>query len=316
MRSRSVIYLALAAGVFMLSASGVFAKVARAPAGIIAFYRLFFATLALLPWLLSHKNDRRELRSLSPIQYAEGALAGFFLAVHYVMWFESLRYTSVASSTVLAALQPLFSVIWGRLFLGERLGAHALTGGAIAIAGSAVVGWSDFSVSSQSLWGDLLALVSGGVISLYFFCGQILRRRMGAVPYSVLSYGSRAAVLALYALFMGYPVAGYPASTWGAGLDDRRADGVQRAAQVDLGHDRHHGDPRRTGRHLLPRLAVSRRNALGAAGHRHRRHPRRAGAVFRRPETITDGARVSCARGLSALRRRKKTKRLCKEVSS
>ncbi|WP_462363287.1 DMT family transporter, partial [Pyramidobacter porci] len=218
MRSRSVIYLALAAGVFMLSASGVFAKVARAPAGIIAFYRLFFATLALLPWLLSHKNDRRELRSLSPIQYAEGALAGFFLAVHYVMWFESLRYTSVASSTVLAALQPLFSVMWGRLFLGERLSARALTGGAIAIAGSAVVGWSDFSVSSQSLWGDLLALVSGGVISLYFFCGQILRRRMGAVPYSVLSYGSSAAVLALYALFMGYPFAGYPASTWGAFL--------------------------------------------------------------------------------------------------
>ena len=218
MRSRSVIYLALAAGVFMLSASGVFAKVARAPAGIIAFYRLFFATLALLPWLLSHKNDRRELRSLSPIQYAEGALAGFFLAVHYVMWFESLRYTSVASSTVLAALQPLFSVMWGRLFLGERLSARALTGGAIAIAGSAVVGWSDFSVSSQSLWGDLLALVSGGVISLYFFCGQILRRRMGAVPYSVLSYGSSAAVLALYALFMGYPFAGYAPGTWGAFL--------------------------------------------------------------------------------------------------
>lgn len=218
MRSRSVIYLALAAGVFMLSASGVFAKVARAPAGIIAFYRLFFATLALLPWLLSHKNDRRELRSLSPIQYAEGALAGFFLAVHYVMWFESLRYTSVASSTVLAALQPLFSVIWGRLFLGETLSAHALTGGAIAIAGSAVVGWSDFSVSSQSLWGDLLALVSGGIISLYFFCGQILRRRMGAVPYSVLSYGSSAAVLALYALFTGYPFAGYAPGTWGAFL--------------------------------------------------------------------------------------------------
>ena len=218
MRSRSVIYLALAAGVFMLSASGVFAKVARAPAGVIAFYRLFFATLALLPWLLSHKNDRRELRSLSPIQYAEGALAGFFLAVHYVMWFESLRYTSVASSTVLAALQPLFSVIWGRLFLGERLGARALTGGAIAIVGSAVVGWSDFSVSSQSLWGDLLALVSGGVISLYFFCGQILRRRMGAVPYSVLSYGSSSAVLALYALFMGHPFTGYAPGTWGAFL--------------------------------------------------------------------------------------------------
>lgn len=218
MRSRSVIYLALAAGVFMLSASGVFAKVARAPAGVIAFYRLFFATLALLPWLLSHKNDRRELRSLSPIQYAEGALAGFFLAVHYVMWFESLRYTSVASSTVLAALQPLFSVIWGRLFLGERLGARALTGGAIAIVGSAVVGWSDFSVSSQSLWGDLLALVSGGVISLYFFCGQILRRRMGAVPYSVLSYGSSSVVLALYALFMGHPFTGYAPGTWGAFL--------------------------------------------------------------------------------------------------
>lgn len=218
MKSRYGIYLALMAGVFMLSSSGVFAKIARAPSGVTAFYRLFFAVLALLPCLFSRVSGLRGLRSLSLRHYAGCALAGIVLAVHYVMWFESLRYTSVASSTVLAALQPLFSVIWGRVFLGETLSFRAVTGGAVAIMGSAVVGWSDFAVNAQSLRGDVLALLSGGVISLYFFIGQILRRRVDAVPYSVLSYGSSSAVLALYALFMGYPFSGYAPATWGAFL--------------------------------------------------------------------------------------------------
>ena len=43
------------------------------------------------------------------------------LAAHYVLWFESLQYTSVASSTVIVTLQPLFSMIGGYFYSRKGL---------------------------------------------------------------------------------------------------------------------------------------------------------------------------------------------------
>lgn len=42
---------------------------------------------------------------------------GVFLAIHYGLWFESLRFTSIASSTVFVTLQPLFAFIGGYFLL-------------------------------------------------------------------------------------------------------------------------------------------------------------------------------------------------------
>ena len=99
--------------------------------------------------------------------------------------FESLNYTSVSSSTVLVALQPLFSLFYGFLFLKETVTKSAVTGCLIAIFGSAVIGWGDFQVSSAALFGDFLAFAAAGVISLYFLIGQIVRKEVSAVVYSV-----------------------------------------------------------------------------------------------------------------------------------
>lgn len=130
------------------------------------------------------------------------------------LWFESLRYTSVSSSTVLVSMQPLFSLVWGFLFLKERIRLSAVTGCLIAIAGSAVIGWGDFSVNSAALFGDLLALSSAGVISLYFLIGQVTRKNTGVISYSVLSYFSSAAFLLVYALMIHAPLSGYGTVTW------------------------------------------------------------------------------------------------------
>ena len=51
--------------VFALSTSAIFVKLADAPPAITAFYRLFFAMLVLLPFLLAQKSLRQELTSLS-----------------------------------------------------------------------------------------------------------------------------------------------------------------------------------------------------------------------------------------------------------
>ncbi len=201
-------------GVFALSTSAVFVKLAGAPASITAFYRLFFALLVLIPLMLSRKERRKEIRLLSKKQLALAGLSGLSLAVHYILWFESLNHTSVASSTVIVTLQPLFSLLLGFFFLRERHSRFALSGSLVAISGSLIIGYGDFQTGWEALLGDLMALSAAAFISLYFFIGQLSRRRMSATVYSAAGYAASVVFLALYALVKGEAFFAYPLSTW------------------------------------------------------------------------------------------------------
>ncbi|WP_100403851.1 DMT family transporter [Bacillus sp. FJAT-42315] len=214
MKSPFISYVALFFGVFALSTSAIFVKLADAPAAITAFYRLFFATLILLPFLLVNKKNREELRSLSKKQWGLGLLSGLFLAAHYVLWFESLNYTSVASSTVIVTLQPLFSMVGGYFLFKERFSKGAIFGFLVAIAGSIVIGWGDFQVSGEALFGDILAFIAAGVITAYFFVGQHVRKSLSLVPYSIIGYASSSLFLSLFAFSQQASFVDYSAQTW------------------------------------------------------------------------------------------------------
>ncbi|OJE46391.1 hypothetical protein BAQ49_29535 [Bacillus proteolyticus] len=214
MKSPILSYFILFFGVFALSTSAIFVKLADAPAAIIAFYRLLFATVILLPLLLFNKRNRNELKTLSKKQWGFGFLSGLFLAAHYVLWFESLQYTSVASSTVIVTLQPLFSMIGGYFLFKERFTKGAVIGCLIAISGSIVIGWQDFQISGDALYGDILAFMAAGIITAYFFISQHIRKDLSLIPYSVISYGSSACFLGIFAYMQQQSFIYYSTQTW------------------------------------------------------------------------------------------------------
>lgn len=207
-------YLILFGGVFALSTSALFVKLAAAPSGVTAFYRLFLAAVALLPFFLLRKAERRQVKTLTKTQWGQIIAAGLFLALHYVMWFESLNYTSTASSIVLVSLQPLFSLALERIMLKVKLKSTAIGGCLIALLGSGVIGFGDFQISGQSLLGDILAFFAAGVIALYFFIGQKVRQEVSALTYSTLSYLTSALALALYVGIQGNSFVGYSSQSW------------------------------------------------------------------------------------------------------
>lgn len=207
-------YISLFLGVFALSTSAIFVKLADAPASITAFYRLFFALVLLLPLLLLKKEYYHDLLSLSKGQWRTGLLSGLFLAIHYVLWFESLNYTSVASSTVIVTLQPLFSFVGGYFLFKERFTSGAIIGSFIALIGSFIIAWGDFQISFHALFGDLLAFIAAGFITAYFFIGQYMRQKLAVVPYSILGYAASAFFLAFYALSQQLSFIAYPQHTW------------------------------------------------------------------------------------------------------
>ena len=55
-------YILVGIGVISVSTSAIFVKLSTAPSGVIAFYRLFFSVLILLPiFLYNHLHEVRKM---------------------------------------------------------------------------------------------------------------------------------------------------------------------------------------------------------------------------------------------------------------
>lgn len=207
-------YFALVIGVIAISTSAIFVKLASAPAPVIATYRMLFSVLLILPMLLIHKGVTREIKQMTGKDWLLMTIAGMFLAGHFLLWFESLRFTSVASSTVLVTLQPLFAFIGSYFLFHERLKRAAILGGLLAIVGSFVIGWGDFRIGGPALFGDILALLGALTVTIYFLIGQQLRQTMSVTAYTLIVYSISCICLLAYNLLLAYPLSGYPAYDW------------------------------------------------------------------------------------------------------
>jgi len=206
-------YIAVVIGVITVSSSAVLVKLAgNAPAAIVANYRLLFAVLIMAPFILM--KHRHELRLIQRKDWLFSALAGIFLALHFILWFESLNYTSVASSVVLVTLQPIFAFLGTYFFFQERFSPGAVISMIIALLGSMIISWGDFRISGMALFGDILALLGAITITAYFLLGQRLRRNLSLMTYTFIVYGFSTITLIIYNVVLQNPFFGYPADHW------------------------------------------------------------------------------------------------------
>lgn len=205
-------YLPIAIGVIAVSMSAIFVKLANADAGVIAFYRMLFSVLIMAPFFFWKYTT--ELKILTKRDWAFSIIAGIFLAFHFILWFESLNYTSVASSTVLVTLQPLFAFAGTYFFFKERLSVKTILSGLIAIGGCVLISWGDFQISGSALYGDMLALSACGLVTAYLLFGQDVRKRLSLVTYTFVVYGVSTITLFFYVVAKGESFGPYPANDW------------------------------------------------------------------------------------------------------
>lgn len=178
--------LALAFGVTAVSFSGILIREADDGFATVVLWRLGLATLLLLPWFLRDLRAGRAPRSAS--DWGLVLASGAFLAVHFLTWTASLRYTSVASSVLLVCTSPILVAVAGRRLLGEAVPPRVWAGIGMAVAGTAVTAAGDLRVSGSALAGDLLALAGAASITGYLLIGRGVRSRFGAAGYSAPCY--------------------------------------------------------------------------------------------------------------------------------
>ena len=186
--------LMIIVGVLGIAASSIFVKYSQAPSAVTAAYRMLWTILLMSPAVFGKKAVRRELFQLDKKELLRSCLSGIFLAAHFVLWFESLRHTSVASSTTIVCTEVIWVALGFCLFLKGRLSWKAVVAIGIAVVGSAAVAFSD-SGTGGHLYGDLLALLGAIATAVYTLIGQSVRKRVSTTVYTYVVYTACATVL-------------------------------------------------------------------------------------------------------------------------
>ena len=204
MKKKANVYMLLMLGVLGISFSAIFIRSTNAPANIIAMYRMLITFLLFLPFTLSKR--REEIAAIVGRDYLWCVLSGFFLALHFVSWITSLKYTTVASSTVLVSLSPIFTALISFILFKERLSRRGIVGMSVAIIGSAIMGLSNFHLGTGSIFGDTLALSGALFGALYITIGRGMRKKISMLSYGFLVYGSCGLLLLIINLILRTPL--------------------------------------------------------------------------------------------------------------
>lgn len=204
-------YIQLFIAILSVSASSIMIKSSDTPTAVAGMYRLYLSAIIMLPFvpwktLRSSKLDSKDWRSVF--------LAGLLLGLHFLFWMESLVYTSVASSMVILALQPLFVMIGSYYMFRERASVLTVLCLVAALVGSLIIAWGDIGVSREALIGDGLSLIGTILVSAYMLVGQKVSQKINANLYSVVVFFIGGSVLLVYSLLNNLSLTNYNTSDW------------------------------------------------------------------------------------------------------
>jgi drug/metabolite transporter (DMT)-like permease len=210
--------LGLLVSIIAVSFASIFILSCQAPPLSIAFYRLFFTTLLLVPLILLRKKTRDELRSLPKTTLLFMILIGLILAAHFALWISSLKMTSVASSVILVTAHPILVAPVSFYFLKEKLSWVNALGIAISLSGVGVLVIGNYGFSAfglDTLEGNILAMLGGLAAGLYILGGRTLRKKVSTVTYAFVVYAVGTIVLFVLCLTLAAPVSGLALSDYG-----------------------------------------------------------------------------------------------------
>ena len=209
--------LMIVIGVLGISLSSIIVKYSDAPSSVTAAWRLLWTVLLLTPVVFGNPRVRAQLRKLTPKPVLLSCLSGLFLAVHFVLWFESLSHTNVASSTTIVCTEVIWVALGFCLFLKGRLSWKAVAAIGVTVAGSVLIACSDSGAESR-LYGDILSLLAAAAVAVYTLLGRVVRSSLSTTVYTYIVYTACAAVLVVTCLVQGHGLLDYGLSAVVVGL--------------------------------------------------------------------------------------------------
>jgi drug/metabolite transporter (DMT)-like permease len=156
-----------------------------------AFYRVLFALPVLWVWVRWDAANARDKGNQPALPFSLLAGAGAFFTADLALWHWSLQYTTVANSTLLTNLAPIFVTLGAFWLFRERVGTKYLAGMLLALGGAGLLVGKN--IETPRGFGDALALATAFFYAGYQLSVKQLRRGL-STPTIMLWSGAVATI--------------------------------------------------------------------------------------------------------------------------
>ena len=179
-------------GATLIGLAPIFVRLTDVGPTAAAFWRVFLA----LPVLVLLRRLTAGPGSAEPRGSTLGLwLAGVAFAGDLAIWHQSIHMTSVANSTLLTNLAPVFLTLVLHFGFGQRHAPRFWLGLALSLAGATVLLAGSLRVSRETALGDVCAIVTAMFYAAYQLLVSRSRQNFSALDVMLRSSAASAALL-------------------------------------------------------------------------------------------------------------------------
>lgn len=218
LRTERIAILALFIGAITIAFAPILVRLSEVGPSATGFHRfllaipLYWAIAATLPRPAVAEGSERPgtVRDFVLI-----AMAGVYLAADVAVWHYSIQMTTIANSTLLANVAPVFVVLGGWLLFRTRVTGIYLIGLAAAMTGVFILSRASLSLSQDHFIGDLLGILTAVFYAAYQMSVERLRKRFSTVTIMKYAIPVSALVMLPVALASGEDLLPVTLAGWG-----------------------------------------------------------------------------------------------------
>jgi drug/metabolite transporter (DMT)-like permease len=207
-------FLCLLAGGCAIAFAPIFVRMSDTGPVASAFWRTALAAPFLWGYLAIPARGVTPAKAGAQSLWLPLLLAGLFFASDLGVWHWSIVWTSVANSTLLANLAPIFVTLAGWLFWKQKFTRTFLVGMFVAIAGMFVLVGPNFAIGGTRLLGDALGALTAVFYAGYFLAIKVARDG-GASTARLMAWSTTITAIALAPVALLSPQPFLPAAAHG-----------------------------------------------------------------------------------------------------
>ena len=199
------ILLLLFIAMISVSTSPIIARyLENVPAIAISLWRMGFGAIIL--WLFSFIRSEKPLNNSN---LKRTIIAGILLGIHFALFFESIKLTSIANATFLGTLAPVFTYLIEKYFLNRNQSISISIGLLLAIIGAIIIIGNEFNFTNSYTIGNFLAIACSIFLGLAFIISENVRSEVGTISYSRTLFLTAAITLFILSLLINTQIIGF-----------------------------------------------------------------------------------------------------------
>ncbi|KIC03239.1 hypothetical protein OA88_04860 [Flavobacterium sp. JRM] len=202
--------LALICGILCISIFPILVKLKLAPGLISAFYRMTFAIILLLPYVLITKSFKLPKTKFVLL----AALCGVLFSSDVAVWNIAIQESSATQASLLTNLSPLWVGIGSFFFLKVRPATNFWIGTVVALLGMITLVGFSFFLELNFDQAFLLAVLSGILYSIYLLVSKNVLTEVDVLSFMTISLLTSSLYLGILCYALNEPFTGFSNTGW------------------------------------------------------------------------------------------------------